>query len=104
MKYLEEQEFKLTNTSENNRETQAKILILYGSLRQGSKSKLLAEEAGRILEYFGAEVKFYDPTGLPQYDGDISVKHSKVQELRDLSQWSDGQVWSSPEYHGNMSV
>lgn len=80
-----------------------RILILYGSLRVRSYSRLLAEEAGRILEYMGAEVKFYNPDGLPLYDGDRSVNHPKVQELRELSIWSEGQVWSSPEMHGTIT-
>lgn len=80
-----------------------KILILYGSLRDRSFSRLLAEEAGRILTYMGAEVKIYNPDGLPMFDNNRSVNHPKVQELRNLSVWSEGQVWSSPELHGNIS-
>lgn len=79
-----------------------RILILYGSLRQVSYSRLLAEEAGRLLTHFGAEVRFFDPEGLPLPDG-APVTHPKVQELRDLSQWSEGQVWVSPERHGAMT-
>ncbi|WP_217351545.1 arsenical resistance protein ArsH [Leptospira kobayashii] len=80
-----------------------RILILYGSLRSRSYSRLLAEESKRILEYFGAEIQIFDPDGIPVYDGDRSAKHPKVIELRNLSQWSEGQVWSSPEMHGNMT-
>ena len=80
-----------------------KILLIYGSLRKRSYSRLLAEEAGRILEYMGADVKFFSPQGLPIYDAENSVDHPKVKELRELSLWSEGQVWSSPELHGNMS-
>ena len=101
--YLESEEFNLPIPEKKASAHKPKILILYGSLRSDSKSKMLAEEAGRILEHFGAEVKIYDPTGIPAFDGDISVDHPKVQELRNLSMWSEGQVWSSPEYHGNMS-
>lgn len=79
-----------------------RILILYGSLRQVSYSRLLAEEAGRLLTHFGAEVRFFNPEGLPLPDG-APVTHPKVQELRDLSQWSEGQVWVSPERHGAMT-
>lgn len=79
-----------------------RILILYGSVRQVSFSRLLAMEAKRLLEHFGAEVKVFDPSGLPLPD-DAPVSHPKVQELRDLSQWSEGQVWVSPERHGTLT-
>lgn len=79
-----------------------RILILYGSLRQVSFSRLLAMEAKRLLEHFGAEVKVFDPSGLPLPD-DAPVSHPKVQELRDLSAWSEGQVWVSPERHGTLT-
>lgn len=79
-----------------------RILILYGSLRQVSFSRLLAMETKRLLEHFGAEVKVFDPSGLPLPD-DAPVNHPKVQELRDLSQWSEGQVWVSPERHGTLT-
>ncbi len=81
-----------------------RILILYGSLRDRSFSRLLAEEAGRILTHMGAEVKIYNPEGLPVFDNNKSVDHPKVQELRDLSVWSEGQVWSGPELHGTISA
>lgn len=79
-----------------------RILFLYGSLRDRSYSRLLAEEAARIIQEFGAEVKFFNPRELPIY-GSVPDSHPKVQELRSLSQWSEGQVWSSPELHGQIS-
>lgn len=79
-----------------------RILILYGSLRAVSYSRLLAEEAARLLTAFGCDVRFFDPRGLPLPDGE-PVDHPKVQELRALSQWSEGQVWVSPERHGAMT-
>lgn len=79
-----------------------RILLLYGSLRQRSFSRLLTLEAERILQRFGAETRVYDPRGLPMPDG-APVTHPKVAELRELSQWSEGQVWCSPERHGAMT-
>lgn len=66
-----------------------------------SYSRLLAFEASRILFRLGCDVRMYDPSGLPVKD-DVQHSHPKVQELRDLSKWSDGHVWISPEQHGNL--
>jgi arsenic resistance protein ArsH len=79
-----------------------RILLLYGSLRARSYSRFLAMEAARLLEHFGAETRIYDPHGLPLPDGAADT-HPKVQELRSLAAWSEGQVWCSPERHGAMS-
>jgi arsenic resistance protein ArsH len=79
-----------------------RILILYGSLRERSFSRLAAEEAGRLLQFMNAEVKFFNPAGLPLVD-EINEQHPKVLELRELADWSEGQVWSSPERHGSMT-
>ncbi|WP_050523431.1 arsenical resistance protein ArsH [Pseudorhodobacter wandonensis] len=80
-----------------------RILILYGSLRSRSFSRLPAKEAGRILTHLGAEVRFFDPSGLPLVDDNTDASHPKVQELRGLVAWSEGMVWSSPERHGAMT-
>lgn len=79
-----------------------RILLLYGSLRERSFSRFLTLEAERLLRYLGAETRVFDPRGLPLPDS-APVEHSKVAELRELSAWSEGQVWTSPERHGAMS-
>ena len=80
-----------------------RILMLYGSLRERSFSRFLTEEAARILEHFGAEVKIFDPTALPMA-GSVPDDHPKVVELRALCLWSVGQVWWSPERHGAVTA
>ena len=85
-----------------NNETMPRILILYGSVRERSYSRFAAEEAGRLLAKMGAEVKIFNPSGLPLPD-DAPESHPKVLELRELVRWCDGMVWSSPERHGAMS-
>ena len=80
-----------------------RILLLYGSTRARSFSRLVTQEAARLLNEFGAETKIFDPSGLPLPD-DAPDTHPKVVELRELMQWSEGQVWCSPERHGAMSA
>lgn len=79
-----------------------RILMLYGSLRERSYSKLLTLEAARLLQAWGCEVKIFDPQGLPLPDGE-SDTHPKVTELRELILWAEGMVWCSPERHGAMT-
>ncbi|OHW97859.1 arsenical resistance protein [Colletotrichum incanum] len=79
-----------------------RILVLYGSLRVRSYSNLLALEGARILHRLGCDVRVFDPAGLPLKD-DVSHEHHKVQELRALSRWSDGQFWVSAEQHGAVT-
>ncbi len=79
-----------------------RILLLYGSLRERSFSRLAVEEAARLLEAMGAETRIFDPRGLPLPDAE-PADHPKVAELRDLAQWSEGMVWCSPERHGAMT-
>ena len=95
----------LTQSIAHGRNDQHKprILLLYGSTRARSFSRLLVEEAARLLEHFGAETRIFNPSGLPLPD-DAPSDHPKVQELLELMQWSEGQVWCSPERHGSMSA
>lgn len=79
-----------------------RILLLYGSLRERSYSRLLTEEAARLLQAMGAETRIFDPKDLPLPDA-APEDHPKVQELRELAQWSEGMVWCSPERHGAMT-
>lgn len=79
-----------------------RFLMLYGSLRERSYSRLLTYEAARLLEAMGGEVKIFDPHGLPLPD-DAPETHPKVQELRSLAHWAEGMVWTSPERHGAMT-
>ncbi|KUI97711.1 arsenical resistance protein ArsH [Vibrio sp. MEBiC08052] len=79
-----------------------RILLLYGSLRKRSFSRLVVEECARLLTRMGADVKIFNPEGLPQTDTE-DESHPKVKELRELMMWSEGQVWCSPERHGAMS-
>ena len=81
---------------------ESRILILYGSLRERSFSRFAAEEAARVLRWFGAKTRVFDPTGLPLPDG-APEDHPKVAELRNLATWSEGMVWSSPERHGALT-
>ena len=80
-----------------------RFLLLYGSLRDRSFSRLLIEEAARILQAMGGEVKIFDPRELPMV-GSVSEDHPKVVELRALSLWSEGHVWCSPERHGAITA
>ncbi|WP_431022196.1 arsenical resistance protein ArsH [Erwinia rhapontici] len=79
-----------------------RILMLYGSLRERSYSRLATEEAARLLESMGAEVRIFNPSGLPLPD-DAPDSHPRVQELREWVRWSEGMVWCSPERHGAMT-
>lgn len=79
-----------------------RFLLLYGSVRERSYSRLLTMEAARLLEAMGGEVRIFDPHGLPLPD-DEPETHPKVQELRELAQWAEGMVWTSPERHGAMT-
>ncbi|MDO6693803.1 arsenical resistance protein ArsH [Aliiglaciecola sp. 3_MG-2023] len=79
-----------------------RILLLHGSMRKRAFSRLVVEECARLLIHFGADVKIFDPEGLPQTDTE-DENHPKVQELRKLMMWSEGQVWCSPERHGSMT-
>jgi arsenical resistance protein ArsH len=79
-----------------------RIALLYGSLRPRSFSRLLTEEAARLLQAMGAETRIFNPSGLPLPD-DAPDTHPKVQELRALTTWAEGMVWTSPERHGAMT-
>ena len=79
-----------------------RFLILYGSLRERSYSLLIAQEADRLVRFFGGETRIFNPRGLPLTDS-VDGSHEKVQELRDSAIWSEGMIWVSPEKHGAMT-
>jgi arsenic resistance protein ArsH len=103
---LDESSFKIPQqqllVSQQASKHPPRILMLYGSLRERSYSKLLTLEAAKLLEAMGAEVRVFDPLDLPQPDA-APETHPKVKELRDLAGWSEGMVWCSPERHGAMT-
>ena len=80
-----------------------RILLLYGSLRERSYSRLCVEEAARLLRFFGAETRIFDPATLPLPDQVAGDDDQAVHELRELSLWSEGHVWCSPERHGQIT-
>lgn len=80
-----------------------RILLLYGSLRDRSYSRLVVEEAARLLRFMGAEPRIFDPSDLPLPDQVAGDDHPAVHELRALALWSEGQVWCSPERHGQIT-
>ncbi|MFA7441239.1 MAG: arsenical resistance protein ArsH [Sphingomonadaceae bacterium] len=80
-----------------------RILLLYGSLRERSYSRLVIEEAARLLQYFGCETRIFDPSDLPLPDRIPDDDHPAVHELREHALWSEGQVWCSPERHGQIT-
>ncbi len=79
-----------------------RFLLLYGSLRERSFSRMVCEESARLLQALGGETRMFNPAGLPLADA-APVDHPKVAELRDLAQWAEGMLWCSPERHGAMS-
>ena len=103
---LDESSFKIPQqqllVSQQASKHPPRILMLYGSLRERSYSKLLTLEAVNLLEAMGADVRVFDPLDLPQPDAAPDA-HPKVKELRDLATWSEGMVWCSPERHGAMT-
>lgn len=80
-----------------------RILLLYGSLRERSFSRLAVEEAARVLILFGADVRIFDPSDLPLPDQVKGDDHPAVHELREHALWSEGMVWCSPERHGQIT-
>ena len=99
---LLEQKMTKTACSPTPVEHPPRILMLYGSLRERSYSRLVTEEAARLLTSMGADVRIFNPSGLPLPD-DAPDTHPKVQELREMVRWSEGMVWCSPERHGAMT-
>jgi len=102
--HLDQTLFSIPQRPDINRPSKhpPRILLLYGSVRERSYSRLASEEAARLLEAMGCETKTFNPSGLPLPD-DAPESHPKVAELRALAEWADGMVWTSPERHGAMT-
>lgn len=103
---LDHEQFREPNQSALDKpanEHKPRILLLYGSLRERSYSRLVVEESTRLLKHMGAETRIFNPSGLPLPDDNADGDHPKVKELRELMMWSEGQVWCSPERHGSMT-
>ncbi len=102
---LDDTQFRVPSSDKFNGQCathKPRFLLLYGSLRKRSFSRLVVEECARLLTHMGGEVRMFNPQGLPLPDSEED-SHPKVQELRELMTWSEGQVWCSPERHGSMS-
>ena len=84
-------------------EHKPRILMLYGSLRPRSYSRLATEEAARLLRLFGADVRIFDPSDMPFPDQIEGDDHPAIHELREHAMWSEGMVWCSPERHGTIT-
>lgn len=80
-----------------------RVLLLYGSLRERSFSRLVVEESARLLELLGCETRIFDPSDLPLPDQVPGDDHPAVHELREHALWSEAQVWCSPERHGQIT-
>ena len=80
-----------------------RILLLYGSLRERSYSRLCVEEAARLLQRMGCETHIFDPSDLPLPGAPGDDDHPAVRELREHALWSEGMVWCSPERHGQIT-
>ncbi|MFY8275414.1 arsenical resistance protein ArsH [Pseudoalteromonas sp. SSDWG2] len=104
MNYLRKHSFNVIPEHTEFNTHKPRVLILYGSLRAQSISRLAAQEAANILTYLGADVKIFEPKDLPLFDYGESTSHPKVQELHELVAWSEAQVWCSPEIHGTVSA
>ncbi|KAJ5659621.1 hypothetical protein N7507_006072 [Penicillium longicatenatum] len=94
--------FNMAEQDLQNTKERLRVLVLYGSLRKRSYSRLVAFEASRILFRLGCDVRVFDPESLPVKSE--NADHPKVQELRELSAWSNGHLWVSPEQHGNLTA
>jgi arsenical resistance protein ArsH len=78
-----------------------RVLLLYGSLREGSASRLLTLHAARVLKELGAEPRVFHAHSLPLYGS--QPEHPAADELRELCVWADAQLWCTPEMHGTLT-
>ena len=80
-----------------------RFLMLYGSARERSYSRLLTLEAARLLEAMGGERRIFDPRGLPLPDGAPDTPSQGAGTAR--ARAAGPKAWSgrSPERHGAMT-
>ena len=80
--------------------TRKRILMIVGSLREGSLNLQLAQEASALLRAH-AEILFLDYAGLPWLDQDADFPPAEVQRVRTEVFLADGLWFFTPEYHSS---
>lgn len=77
-----------------------RILMIVGSLREGSLNLQLAQEAAALLRAH-AEIFFLDYAGLPWLDQNADFPPAEVQRVRTEVFLADGLWFFTPEYHSS---
>ena len=77
-----------------------RILMIVGSLREGSLNLQLAQEAAALLRAH-AEIFFLDYAGIPGLDQNADFPPAEVQRVRTEVFLADGLWFFTPEYHSS---
>jgi NAD(P)H-dependent FMN reductase len=84
------------------------IVIISASLNADSNSRILAQEAGRVLEQEGQEVSLMDfrDLPLPLCDGGAAYGHPNVARIGGQLRMADAILIATPiyNYHGTAAV